>query len=86
MDTGKAKRFARSHAQREGLAPPPKDPTRTERFGPTCYALKGQGFTWKEVALQAGMKWNTHACTAARKHAEKNNLPWPVALIEKENS
>ena len=75
----RAKRLALAHRKKNDL-PPVAKPTRAQRFGPVCYQLRMEGLTWNEVAARAGMKWNTHACTAAKKHALANNLPWPPSF------
>jgi len=73
----RARKLAHTYAKKNDLPAIPPSPTRYERFGPICYELRSQGKTWNKVAEESGIKWNTHACTAAHKHAEKNNLPWP---------
>ena len=83
MDVGKTKRLARAHAQRNELPAPARKPTRYQKYGQACYQLRQQGLTWSKISSRTGIKWNTHACTAAKKYAQEHNLEWPVVISKK---
>jgi len=68
---------ARNHARRNQLEVP-HTRNRNQTFGESCYRIRQEGHTWVVVAKKAGMRWRTHACTAARGYALENDLPWPI--------
>lgn len=44
----------------------------------SAYDFRCEGFSWADVAELTGYKRVNHAVTAASKHAERYNLPWPI--------
>lgn len=78
-DPEQTRSLAERHCQKTGKEMP-EHKNRASIFGETCYRLKeaNRDMTWEEVAERAGIKWKTHACTAAATYAKQNNLPWPL--------
>jgi len=80
---------ARKHAEREGLEwPLPVDPVMPEttpylemlraRAKRIYEAKERGGATWRTIAKEHGLSKGDRAASIARRHAERNDLPWPI--------
>lgn len=69
---------ANEWARKHGLPPiPPPQPVKT--LGATIYELRAETrATWAAIAERVGVRDGTVACNAAKQHARRHSLPWPI--------
>lgn len=61
------------HADRNGLPRLPKN-------GERAYQMRVEtNRSWSQIARHLGYRYSNHATEAARRHAQKNGLEWPVS-------
>lgn len=86
--TNTARKYARArglkwpvHIARPATAAPKAEAPVTQALRETqksAYDLRTSGKKWREIAEATGYSFPSHAVAGAKRHAEREKLPWPV--------